>query len=338
MKTVFQHLTRRDFIRYLMAGSISVPLLMEGLAQNLMAQEPTPKRPIIWLKGQASDNHNVGFWNLPEFPGFLEKFFEVIPRSAVNKDISELDDSDIATSHILILEGLFTNDPDDPLNSLIKDLIVVSRVVILLGNEAAYGNRAPEGFMDLEGNLLYHVETPYLKLPGAPVPARHLLGMLNHLVLFGLPKLDAFRRPEALYKTTICDRCEYRGDFEAGRFVRFHGEKEGCLYLLGCKGPVTKNSCPVEKWNGTSNWCVGAGSPCTGCSEPDYPDHHGLGMFGQLSSDDAAINSFFVRHLDTIAKGTAVVAAAGIATHAFSKRAASPLKGQRLPILEDDDE
>ncbi|MBT4265184.1 MAG: hypothetical protein HN580_06020 [Deltaproteobacteria bacterium] len=338
MGTFFQHLTRRDFIRYLSVGSISIPVLMKGLAENLMAQEPITQQPIIWIQGQNSGIHSAGIWNLPEFSGFLEKFFKIVPQSKIDGDFIPLDDSDAAASHILILEGQFTNDPNDPLNSLIKDLIVVSRGVILLGNEAAYGKHAPEGFMDPEGDLLHHVETPFFKLPGAPVHARHILGMLNHLVLYGLPELDAYRRPSVFYSTLICNRCEYRSDFEAGRFVRYHGEREGCLYLMGCKGPVTKNSCPIEKWNGTSNWCVGAGSPCTGCSEPEYPDHHGLGMFGQLSSNDASINSFFVRHLETIAKGTAVLTVAGIATHAISKRTSSPLKGKRLSILEDEDE
>ncbi len=338
MDTSFNHLTRRNFVKCLAAGSISVPILMKGLMQNLMAAELDTRPPIIWLKGQTSGIHSAGIWNFPEFPGFLDRFFRIMPPSDINRDFLQSDDSEVASSHILILEGLFTDDPDDILNALIKDFVVVSRVVILLGNDAAYGKHVPEGFMDTERNLLHHVETPYLKLPGAPAHPRHLLGVLNHLVLYGLPELDIFRRPALFFSDNICERCEYRSDFETGHFVRYHGEKEGCLYLLGCKGPVTKNTCPIEKWNGTSSWCVAVGSPCTGCSEPAYPVHGGLGMYGQLSSRDASINSFFVRHLETIAKGTAVLTAAGIATHAISKRASSPIKGQRMPTLEDEDE
>ncbi len=338
MDKFLRHLTRRQFVRHLAAGSIGLPILMNGLARNLMAQEATSRRPIIWLKGQTSGVDSAGIWNLPDFPDFLDQFFKVVPQSKMDKDISPLDESDVESSHILILEGLFTNDPNDALNALIKDLIVVSRVVILLGNDASYGKQSPDGFMDPEGDLLHHVETPFLKLPGTPAHARHLLGVLNHMVLYGLPELDIFRRPALFFSTLICERCEYRSNFEAGQFVRFFGEKEGCLYLLGCKGPVTRNSCPIEKWNGTTNWCVRAGSPCSGCSEPDYPAHHGLGMYGRLSGGEAAVNSFFVRHLETIAKGTAALAAAGIATHVISKKTSSPLKGQQLPILEEGDE
>lgn len=338
MDTFFRHLSRRQFVKQLAAGAISVPILMNGLSRNLMAQEPDDRRPIIWLKGQTSGTDSAGFWNLPEFPDFLDRFFKIINQSDVEKEFSVPDESDIELSHILILEGQFSNNFNDPLNALIKDLIVVSRMVILHGNDAAYSHNSIDGFMDLEGDLLHHVETPFLKLPGAPVHPRHLLGVLNHLVLYGLPELDIYRRPTMFHSNLVCERCEYRSDFEAGRFVRHFGEKEGCLYLMGCKGPITRNNCPVEKWNGTPNWCVGAGSPCTGCSEPEYPVHRGLGMFGQLSSKDASINSFFVRHLETIAKGTAALAVAGIATHTISKKASSPLKGQRLPTLEEGEE
>ena len=57
----------------------------------------------------------------------------------------------------------------------------------------------------------------------------------------------------------------------AGKFAKSFGEP-GCLYELGCKGPVTYADCPKRMWNSGTNWCVGAGSPCHGCVEPDFPD------------------------------------------------------------------
>ena len=258
-----------------------------------MAQDADARQPIVWVKGQTAGTDSAGLWNLPEFPDFLSRFFKIITHSDLEKNLAAVRESGASSSHILILEGCFTNNVNEALNALIKDLVVVSRAVILLGNHASYGTLVSDGFMDLERNLLYHVETPFIKLPGTPVHARHLLGTLNHLILYGLPDLDIFRRPQLFYSTTICEKCQYRSDFEAGHFVRYYGEKEGCLYLLGCKGPITKNSCPIEKWNGTSQWCIAAGSPCTGCSEPDFPLHHGLGMFGNLSGNQAGINSFF---------------------------------------------
>ena len=40
---------------------------------------------------------------------------------------------------------------------------------------------------------------------------------------------------------------------------------------LGCKGPETYNNCPKVLFNET-NWPVGAGHPCIGCSEPNFWD------------------------------------------------------------------
>jgi len=47
-----------------------------------------------------------------------------------------------------------------------------------------------------------------------------------------------------------------------------------CLYKVGCKGPVTYANCPIVRFNNDANWCVGAGSPCIGCTEPNYVDLH----------------------------------------------------------------
>ncbi len=334
--------SRREFVRRMALGSLAVPILLDSLAGKLAAEEAVPRRPIIWLQGQTSRIHQEGIWSLPEFPEFLSKYFRVIPVNQLNLDALEVDlkiyFTGKSTPFFLILDGYFPDNTDSFLNNLLKDLIVVSRVAILLGNEAAYSSSRPEGFMDLESELLHMVETPFLKLPGTPAPTRHLLGVLNYLVLYGLPDLDEYKRPRMFHSTKICDRCEYRGDFESGRYVNYFGEKEGCLYLLGCKGPITKNSCPVEKWNGTSNWCVGVGSPCTGCSEPDYPDHDGLGVYGQLSSESAPINSFFVRNSGHIAQGTLAVTAAGIGLHAISKKTSTPFKIEKLDDFTEDEE
>jgi hydrogenase small subunit len=331
-------MTRRDFVRRMVLGTLSVPGLMHGLSGQLAAQGALTRQPIIWLQGQSSGIQSRSLWTQPGLVDFFAKYFRFISPASIDTDEFLASSQDRDALHLLILEGFFTDDPLDWLNDLLKDLIVVSRAVILLGNEACWGQAVPAGFMNLESDLLDLVETPYFKLPGAPAPARHLLGTLNHLVLYDLPDIDEHRRPTMFYATPICHHCEYRRDFEAGRFTRYYGDEPGCLYRLGCKGPITWNSCPIERWNGTSNWCVGSGSPCTGCSEPDYPNHQGLGMFGQLSGDTAEINSFFLRHSGTIATGVFGATVAGIALHAIAQKTSVPLGSQRMPVMEDDED
>lgn len=328
-------LGRRAFIRQLTAGSLSLPFLINLLSDNLTAKEIDQKQPIIWLHGQSSSIQRAGIWSYPNFYDFIQKYFTVI--SVDDPEIASLAirDSESGNPHLLILDGFFSASFDDLVNNLLKDLIVISRAVILLGNEAAYSHKKPQGFLDLEEDLLDLVETPYIKLPGNPVPIRHLVGLLNHMVMFDLPELDGHRRPLMFYSQTICERCQYRGDFEKGNFVRYFGQKEGCLYWLGCKGPITRNSCVTEKWMGTSEWCISAGSPCTGCSEPDFPDNNGLGLFGQISADKAPINSFFVRNASTIAQGAFAVTLSGVAAHAISRKTSPPLQDETFFNLEE---
>jgi Ni,Fe-hydrogenase I small subunit len=334
---MIKKLTRRSFVKKMLYGSISMPFLIEMLSRELTAEEGQPQQSIIWLQGHGSEVHRSGIWSYPGFHSYLAGHFNVISTESPDLHSIAIEISGEDRPHILILDGYFSSDLDDPINSLLKDLIVVSRAVILLGNEAAYSAAKPDGFLNLETELLHLVETPYFKLPGNPVPIRHLVGALNHMILYDLPELDELRRPLMFYSQTICDQCQFRGDFEKGNFVRYFGQKKGCLYWLGCKGPVTRNSCAVEKWNGTTTWCIDAGSPCSGCSEPGYPDHGGLGIYGQLVSDNAPINSMFVRNASTIAQGAFAVTLAGVAVHAISRKTSAPLKDESVFYLEESD-
>ncbi|NOR26837.1 MAG: hypothetical protein GQ542_21080 [Desulforhopalus sp.] len=72
-------------------------------------------------------------------------------------------------------------------------------------------------------------------------------------------------------KTTISEihkTCPRKGQGEAKTF----GVAEKCLKPLGCRGPETHSDCPSRKWNNGTNWCIGAGAICIGCTERDFPD------------------------------------------------------------------
>ena len=89
-------------------------------------------------------------------------------------------------------------------------------------------------------------------------------------------------RPLEFFSTKIHPRCQY---FEGWDEVNSLGQ-DGCLRRLGCKGPRTRADCPTRKSNAPGpgqtgiNWCIGAGSPCFGCTEPDFPD--GMSPFFDL--------------------------------------------------------
>lgn len=115
------------------------------------------------------------------------------------------------------------------------------------------------------------LQRPVIRVPGCPCNPAWLLTTMAHIILFGLPELDAFGRPTMVYGTTIHDRCPRRSYFDSGIFATQLGE-ETCLFLVGCRGPVTLTDCPIRRWNERVSWPVQDDSPCIGCAQFGFPD------------------------------------------------------------------
>jgi hydrogenase small subunit len=80
---------------------------------------------------------------------------------------------------------------------------------------------------------------------------------------------------------------------------------------MGCKGPVAFQNCPIVRWNGGTNWPIGCGHPCVGCSEPAFWDRmtpfyaHLPGIPGYAAAS----------HIDTIGAAAVVGVGAAFAGH-----------------------
>ncbi len=116
-----------------------------------------------------------------------------------------------------------------------------------------------------------------VNLPGCPVNPVWIVTTVVHNLLFKrLPALDAHGRPKFIYGQLNHNLCPRRAHFDAGEFVEQFGTtaeaRHLCLYKLGCKGPATYTNCPLVLWNDRQSWCIGAGAPCIGCTEPDFWD------------------------------------------------------------------
>lgn len=114
-----------------------------------------------------------------------------------------------------------------------------------------------------------------INVPGCPPNPLNLVGTLVAYLRHDPIPLDKFGRPLMFYGKTVHDQCERKKHFDAGHFAPSFASKEAqngwCLYKLGCRGPLTMNNCPKARFNDT-NWPVGAGHPCIGCSEPNFWD------------------------------------------------------------------
>ncbi|MFC1930054.1 hydrogenase small subunit, partial [Chloroflexota bacterium] len=162
----------------------------------------------------------------------------------------------------------------------VADLGKDALAVIALGTCAVFGGIAagapnPSGSIDIQ-NLFKqrNISTPLINIPGCPPHPDWFISTVAGVLLLGLPKpeeVDEHKRPKAFYGQLVHENCPRRSYFDEGKFARNFSEP-GCLNELGCKGPVTYADCPIRRWNGGVNWCIGSGSPCIGCVEPGFPD------------------------------------------------------------------
>ncbi len=162
--------------------------------------------------------------------------------------------------------------------SLIRDLAGDAAAVLAIGTCSSFGgipaaSPNPTGCVSV-GALLGRegIPTPVVSIPGCPPHPDWIVGTVATVLLGGVEalNLDEHGRPAAFFGPLIHDNCTYRGHYDRGDFAEHFGD-HGCLLKLGCKGPVTNADCPLRKWNNGTSWCIEAGHPCIGCTEPDFP-------------------------------------------------------------------
>jgi len=156
-----------------------------------------------------------------------------------------------------------------------------AQAVVCMGTCSSFGGVPagapnPTGAVSMRDLMVREgLQAPLVNIPGCPPHPDWLVGTLAAVARYGLgpvaATLDELGRPKMFYGKCIHETCPRRADFDAARFAKAFGQP-GCLYELGCKGPVTFADCPTRMWNSGTNWCIGAGSPCHGCVEPDFPD------------------------------------------------------------------
>lgn len=264
--------------------------------------------PVVWLQGAACTGCAVSLLNslapsagqvvLSELaPGkhLSLRFLATVMAGQGEAVVEVLRDTAVKDKggYFFVMEGsIQTGDPlyatlgesrgeETPIAEHAAALARGAAAVVGMGTCASFGGIPagapnPTGAISI-GEFLTRqgIDTPLINIPGCPPHPDWLVGSLVAVALYGLGAvaagLDDLRRPAMYYGKCIHETCPRRADFDAARFARQFG-RPGCLYELGCKGPLTYADCPTRMWNSGTNWCVGAGSPCHGCVEPDFPD------------------------------------------------------------------
>lgn len=335
--TLFQDrkLSRRSFVKSCVALT-AIMGFSPKMLNNVVEAAETKELPIvIWLHGH-------------ECTGCDESFIRSTSPFAsdviLNMIALEYDDTlaaaagapfeshlqDIMKSHsgkyILAVEGGVSLDDNGtycmvggkPFVEVLKEVAAGAAAIIEYGSCATWG-----GVQAAKPNPTNTVSVssvvsgkPIVKVPGCPPIPEVMTAVIMHYALFGeLPPMDSEGRPKQFYGNRIHDTCYRRPFFDSGMFVeKFDdaGSKAGwCLYKVGCRGPVTYNSCGnLRWWNGLS-YPIQSGHGCIGCSEKGFWDNDN---FYQRLPKIPTPNS--VTTADTIGAAAAGLAVGAVAVHA----------------------
>jgi len=233
--------------------------------------------------------------------------------------------------------GIYTTVAGRPVKEILEEGAKGAKAVIAIGACAHWGNIQasrpnPTGAVGV-GDIVK--DKPVVNIAGCPPIADVVTATIVHYLSFGrLPATDYEGRPLFAYGARIHDQCPRRANFDAGQFVEeFDDEaarKGWCLYHVGCKGPATFSPCPIFQWNSGTNWPIGAGHPCLGCTERHFWDTM-TPFYGRLPN----VAGFGVeRYADTLGAALAIGATAGVAAHAIATGVHQMRARRNLPVIE----
>lgn len=328
-------ITRRDFIKLCMSAAVSFSLTdrIAPFIQQAFAANQAVRPPVIWLELGSCTGNSVSLENAFN-PSIDQLLFDMLDlryhwllcaeQGAVS--VKEMLDTvkQEQGEFWLIVEGavmtadngryneLFIRD-GQPVTGLaaLQEFAPKAKHIIAVGDCACFGGPAAAHPNPGGAKGVWEViRQPVINIPGCPAHPDWMSGTLGHLLLYGRPELDSYQRPVMFFGQTIHDLCQRRQQYEDGIFARYPGEA-GCLYKVGCKGPVTHADCPLRQWNHYVNWPVKAGAPCIGCASPQFPDgmmpffHH----LPELQTSPMPLN------VKKIGAALAAAGAGGVVTH-----------------------
>lgn len=328
-------LNRREFLKLCMSTALSLSLgevLLPHVTEAV--QKGVQKPPFIWLELGSCTGNSVSLENATN-PTLIRLLLDVIDlryhwtMTATQGDqaVAVLLDTvrKDAGQFYLVVEGSVMTAYDGKLNYVyakdgmrvtglqaLQEIAPKAKYVICVGDCACFGGPSamypnPGGAKAVSAIIK---DKTIINVPGCPAHPDWMIGTFSHLIMYGMPELDAYNRPKMFFGKTIHELCHRRQLFEDGHFAKFPGD-DGCLYTVGCKGPVTYADCPVRQWNHYQSWPVENSTPCIGCASPNFPDGM-MPFFKHLPDLNSPLAKVRAEQVALLAGG---VAATGIATH-----------------------
>lgn len=334
---------RRDFLKWVSATTAT--LMLPPMFAPLVAEatELMNRVPVIWIELQdcAGNSEALLRSSAPTVDDLLFdvlslEYHETLQACAGHDADKQLEEAveHFKGKYLLFVEGAIPMAMNgqygtvgasgetfhDHLVRMAKD----SAAVVAVGTCATFGGvpaAAPNptgavGVMDIVKGK------PIINIPACPANPANMVGVVLHYVLTGqVPELDSLLRPKFAFGYRIHDNCERRAHFDAGEFVEEWGDEGAknnfCLYKVGCKGPMTFNNCSIIRYNEGTNWPIGVGRGCIGCSEPDFWDKYAYER-PMSNAKIKAPTGGVEKTVDEFGLGLLTATAVGIGVHAIT--------------------
>jgi hydrogenase small subunit len=302
--------SRRTFLKFcgLMVGALALPLNYVNVVAKALAG--ASRLPLVWLEfqdctgdsesflraGKTSDPLSIGTTD-PNVTDLLLDFLsldyhETLMAASGASARKSLDDTlaKYNGQFVCVVEGsiptaqngVFCTIGGRTAVSILQDVSSKALATIAMGACATDGGLAaaqPNPTQAVGVQTAAPNAPNLINLPGCPANVVNLVACLVHFLTFKQwPDLDGqnTRRPLFAYGDVIHENCERKYFFDTGKYVQAWGDaghRAGwCLHKMGCKGPSTNSNCFKVKWNEGTNWPIGAGHGCIGCTRPGFWD------------------------------------------------------------------
>jgi hydrogenase small subunit len=289
--------SRREFVGFCTTMAALLALPDKAAAQIARAVQQARKPILVWLEFQDCAGNTEGFLRASG-PTAAEvildllslDYHETVMAAAGHQAEENL--ARIVKEHpgeyIAVVEGSIPAGANGAYCTVggraaidtAREVCGNAAATIAIGSCAAFGGipaAAPNPTEALSVSEAVPRARNLINLSACPANVENLTALLVYYLTFKRwPPLDHYKRPLFAYGKLIHDNCERRAHYDAGQYVEEWGDaghRAGyCLYKMGCKGPVASQNCPNVRWNEGTNWPIGCGHPCIGCSEPQFWD------------------------------------------------------------------
>ena len=296
MERSYFDLTRRDFMKAVTAIGAAVGVSSTGVMQLEKAfglESANGGLPVVWLHASSCTGCSVSMLNSIYYTTIDDLLMNTLDLNYHPTVMAPSGELAVAAAeaayaqggYVLLVDGAIPTGEGGKFCSLWDGLSALDGVrkyaskasqILAIGSCACFGGMcsgAPNPTRS-RGLGTRFAGKRVINIPGCPTHPDWVVGTIAYLLANGAPPpMDVYGRPTEFFSGRIHATCPLRGRAEPTQLGQ-----GGCLIRLGCKGPYTKGDCQTRLWNSPGNdqfgvnFCMNAGGPCIGCTEPSFPD------------------------------------------------------------------